>query len=223
MKTAIVTGTTLGVGRQLVKELESLGYRVIATSRQIDNIIDLKSDNVLIEQFDLTEFDQIKKFCDKYKDITLDLLVNNAAGAVNATELKNESPQDFTKSYMLNVSGPMYLSRLFIDNLEKSENPTMVFISSFAGKYFYVGQSNYCLSKRGVAGLAEMFRLELSSKKIKVTEICPASINTRETAKKPVAMNASDIVSAVTWVSSLPRHCNVNIIEMAPTESRKSC
>jgi len=223
MKTAIVTGTTLGVGRQTVLNLSSSGYRVIATSRQIDNIKDLRSENVLIEELDVTNFSQIKSFYDKYRDITLDLLVNNAAGAINASELRNENPEDFTKSYELNVSGPMYLSRLFIENMAKSENPTMIFISSFAGKYFYVGQSNYCLSKRGVAGLAEMFRLELASRKIKVTEICPASINTRETDQKPTAMNTEDIVSAILWLTTLPRHCNVNLIEMAPTESRKSC
>lgn len=221
MKTAIVTGTKLGVGRQSVKTLSSMGYRVIATSRQIQNIQDLKSDNVYVEELDITNFRQIEQFYKKYQDITLDLLVNNAAGAINASELRNETPENFIQSYSLNVAGPMYLTRLFQKNLEKSDNSTVIFISSFAGKYLYTGQSNYTNSKNAVSNLADLFRLEYSSIGIKVTEICPASINTRETQAKPIAMESEDIVSAITWVAGMPRHCNVNLIEMAPTFSRK--
>lgn len=221
MKTAIVTGTKLGVGRETVTSLSKLGFRVIATSRQIDNIRDLESDNVVIEELDVTNFDQVRLFWEKYKDITLDLLVNNAAGACNASDLINEDPDDFTRSYMINVSGPMYLSRLFIKNMENSENSTMVFMSSLAGRYPYTGQSNYCNSKRGVVGLSELFRMELAGRGIKVTEICPGSINTRETEQKPTAINTEDVVSAIIWLTTLPKNCNINLIEMAPTYSRR--
>lgn len=221
MKTAIVTGTTLGVGRETVLTLVDNGYKVIATSRDISRIKDLESDKISIEELDLTHFNDIKKLYDKYRDVTIDLLINNAAGAVDATYLINENPENFTKSYMLNVSGPMYLTRLFASNLSKSDNPTVIFISSFAGRYLYTGQSNYSNAKNAVSNLSDLFRLEYAPMNIKVTEICPATINTREDQKREIAMTSKDIVSAIMWLSTLPRHCNVNLIEMAPTASRK--
>lgn len=221
MKTAIVTGTTLGVGRKTVTELSNMGYKVIATSRDPERIKDLESENVYVEKLDTTNFNEIKALYEKYKDITLDILVNNAAGAVDATNLVNEDPNNFTKSYMLNVSGPMYLTKLFTNNLAKSENSTVIFISSFAGKYLYTGQSNYTNSKSAVSNLADLFRLEYAPLNIKVTEICPATINTREDQRRDIAMTSEDIVSAIIWVCGMPKHCNINFIEMAPTLSRK--
>lgn len=58
MKTALVTGTKLGVGNALVTELSKRGYKVIATSRDPNYLIQNKEKNgwgeeVLIEQLDL--------------------------------------------------------------------------------------------------------------------------------------------------------------------------
>lgn len=222
MKTAIVTGTSkkFGVGRQTVLDLSSNGYNVIATSTDISKIKDLESENIKIEKLDLTNFNEIKEFYNKYKDITLDLLVNNAAGGIDPTYLIDEDPSNFTQSYTLNVSGPMYLTQLFLNNLKKSDNSTVIFISSFAGRYPYLGQSNYCNSKRGVSGLAELFRLEYSMHNIKVTDICPASINTEPNVEKPAAISATDVSSAILWVTTLPQNCNINQIELAPTQSK---
>lgn len=220
MKTAIVTGTRHGVGRKTVNDLVDNGYKVIATSRNINNIKDLESENVKIEELDLTNFEQIKYFYEKYKDITLDLLVNNAAGGIDPTTLVNSNPESFTLAYSLNVSGPMYLTRLFVKNLQDSENSTVIFISSFAGRYPYIGQASYCNSKKAVSGLSELFRLEYSGYGIKVTEICPASINTYKDQVKPIALESEDLSSAVLWISSMPKRCNINYVEIAPTYSK---
>ena len=124
---------------------------------------------------------------------------------------------NFNKSYELNVSGPMYLTKMMRDSLTKSENPTVVFISSFAGKHPYPGGGNYCNSKRALSGLVEQFRIEFAQRDIKVTEICPSTINTSQTEQKPIAINSIDVANAVAWVASMPRGCNINIVEMAPT------
>ena len=76
MKTAIVTGASRGVGYATVKLLSENGYRVIAVSRDLSKVSDLISENVEVYRLDITNSDEIKKFYEKYKDITLDLLVN---------------------------------------------------------------------------------------------------------------------------------------------------
>ncbi len=226
MKTAIVTGTKLGVGNGLVTRLSSLGYHVIATSRDPNFLILNKENfgwgvNVDIEHLDLSDKGSIDKLYSKYKDIQLDLLVNNAAGG-SFYEKDGENLFDsFSYSTSLNIGGPSYLTKLFKNNLKKSDNPTVVFISSFAAKYPYPGDVTYCVSKHGVSYLSEIFRIEMSPMNIKVTEIRPASINTREDNPNMSHLNVEDIVNTIIWVSEMPKHCNIDLIEISEIRTRK--
>ena len=109
MKTAIVTGASKGVGYATVELLSKNGYKVIAVSRDLSKVIDLVSDNVEVYRLDITSADEIKRFHEKYSDITLDLLVNNAGGGSGPTHIINETMDNFRRAYDINVSGPMYL------------------------------------------------------------------------------------------------------------------
>ena len=166
MKTAIVTGASKGVGYATVKLLSENGYKVIALSRNLENISKLVSDNVEIYQLDITQPNAIKEFYEKYKDITLDLLVNNAGGGSGPTSIIRETMDNFRIAYEINVSGPMSLSQLFVPALQKSESPTIIFISSLGGKIPYRGGGNYTNAKRGQMALVDTMRMEFSEYKI---------------------------------------------------------
>ena len=86
MKTAIVTGASKGVGYATVKLLSESGYKVIGVSRDLSKVSELVSDSVEVYKLDITNSEEIKKFYEKYKDITLDLLVNNAGGGAGQTQ-----------------------------------------------------------------------------------------------------------------------------------------
>lgn len=90
MKTAIVTGASKGVGLATVKRLSENGYKVIAVSRNLSKVSELISDNVEVYNLDITDSKAIEVFFEKYKDITLDLLVNNAGGGSGPTHIINE-------------------------------------------------------------------------------------------------------------------------------------
>ena len=214
MKTAIVTGASKGVGKATVKLLSNSGYRVIAVSRNLEKMLDLESENVEIYQLDITDSAQIKKFFEKYQDITLDLLVNNAGGGSNPTYVINETPENFRIAYDINVTGPMYISQLFIPCLKKSESPTIIFITSIGGNVPYPGGGNYTNAKRGEIALIETMRMEFPEHKIKITEICPGTIDTQE-EKKQNALTAEDLANSILWVSSLPSHFNVNSLNVS--------
>lgn len=182
----------------------------------------LLSENIQIHQIDITNFREIELFFEKYRDISLDLLVNNAGGGSSPTQIINESPENFNYAYSLNVSGPMYLSKLFKDNLSKSNNPTIIFISSLGGKFAYPGGGNYTNAKRAIGGLVDTMRLEYPSYGIKVTEICPGTIDTVDGEKRNVALTAEDMACAILWVAELPQHVNINYLEINHLLSRKS-
>lgn len=226
MKTAIVTGVSLGVGNALVNKLSDLGYKVIATTRYPEKKPCGPSgpwgDNVTVEYLDLEERKSIEDLYEKYKDTQIDLIVNNAAGGGYSDE---EDLYDiFKKAYSINVIGPALLNKLFKENLSNSENPLIVFLSSFAGKYPYAGDITYCNSKSAVSSLAEILRIEYSQGlKIRVTEIRPSSINTREEyfKEKGYSMSSEDIVNAIIWISEMSRYCNIDLIEMSPLFTKK--
>ncbi len=220
MKTAIVTGASKGVGYATVKFLSENGYNVIAVSRNLSKVSGLISDNVEVYQLDITDSKAIKIFFEKYKNITLDLLVNNAGGGSSPTKIIDETPENFRVAYDINVTGPMYLSQLFIPCMKRSESPTIVFVTSFGGKIPYRGGGNYTNAKRGERGLIDTMRLEFPEYNIKITEICPATIDTQE-QKRENALKAKDLAEAIYWVGSLPKHLNINQIEMCHINSSK--
>jgi NADP-dependent 3-hydroxy acid dehydrogenase YdfG len=220
MKTAIVTGASKGVGYATVKLLSESGYKVIAVSRNLSKVNELVSDNVETYQLDITSAAQIKEFAEKYKDITLDLLVNNAGGGAGPTMLVNETMENFRTAYDINVSGPMYLSQLFVPCMQRSKSPTIIFVSSLGGKVPYRSGGNYINAKRGMMALVDTMRLEFPAYGIKVTEICPGTIDT-QIEKRDIALTAEDLAESIRWVSELPSHFNINHIEMNHIHSSK--
>jgi len=213
LKTAIVTGASKGVGYATVELLSKNGYKVIAVSRDLSKVIDLVSDNVEVYRLDITSADEIKRFHEKYSDITLDLLVNNAGGGSGPTHIINETMDNFRRAYDINVSGPMYLSQLFVPSMKKSESPTIIFISSLGGKFPYRSGGNYTNAKRGMMALVDTMRLEFPEYGIKITEICPGTLDTQE-EKRDIALTAEDMAECIRWVSELPSHVNINHIEV---------
>ena len=202
------------MGYATVKLLSESGYRVIAVSRDLSRVNGLQSDTVETYCLDITNQEQIKEFFNKYKDITLDLLVNNAGGGAGPTNIINETMENFRIAYDINVTGPMYLSQLFVPCMERSNSPTIIFVTSIGGNIPYPGGGNYTNAKRGEIGLIETMRLEFPAHNIKITEICPGTIDTQE-EKKNDALTAEDLAESILWVSSLPSHFNVNSLNIS--------
>ena len=220
MKTAIVTGASKGVGLATVNLLSQNGYKVIAVSRDLSKVSELVSDNVEVYRLDITSAEEIKAFYEKYKDITLDLLVNNAGGGSSPTHLINETMDNFRIAYDINVSGPMYLSQLFVPAMKKSESATIIFITSLCGKTPYRGGGNYSNAKRGEMALVDTMRMEFPEYGIKVTEVCPGTIDT-QVEKKNNALTAEDLAEAIKWVCSLTKHFNINHLEISHINNNK--
>jgi NADP-dependent 3-hydroxy acid dehydrogenase YdfG len=220
LKTAIVTGASKGVGLATVKLLSENGYKVIAVSRNLSKVSELVSDNVEVYNLDVTDSKAIESFFEKYKGITLDLLVNNAGGGSSPTHLINETMDNFRRAYDINVSGPMYLSQLFVPCMKRSESATIVFITSLCGKTPYRGGGNYSNAKRGEMALVDTMRMEFPEYGIKVTEVCPGTIDT-QVEKKDNALTAEDLAEAIRWVGSLPKHFNINHLELSHINNNK--
>jgi NADP-dependent 3-hydroxy acid dehydrogenase YdfG len=56
---------------------------------------------------------------------------------------------------------------------------------------------------------------------IKITEICPGTIDTVDGEKREIAITADDMSYAINWVAGLPKHVNVNYLEINHISSRR--
>ncbi|MDG2371505.1 MAG: SDR family NAD(P)-dependent oxidoreductase [Flavobacteriaceae bacterium] len=159
-KTILITGTSKGIGFEMVKIAASQGHKVIAISRDITRLksvigvdsysVDITND-IFIESF-------IKKL--SQKQVKLDILINNAGSLVNQS-FEETSSETFKYIYSVNVFGVASLIRLSLPIINK--NGHVLNISSMGGvqgSSKFAGLSAYSSSKGALITLTELLAEE---------------------------------------------------------------
>ena len=154
--TVLITGASRGIGFELARLYAEQGWGVIATCRNPDTANALKGlaanfDNVLIEQLDVTDFDEMDALADRYVGVPIDVLINNA-GILGGNDRQKFGSFDYTafdEVMAVNVIGPMRMVELFVDNVAASEQKKIMNISSLVGsiQMTFPGQNFYRASK----------------------------------------------------------------------------
>lgn len=164
-KNVIVTGASRGIGFELVKQYVQAGHDVIAISRNLSRLEDLKQECTLINasskvhviSFDLVDGDfqsDLLPFVSKYFD-QVDILVNNA-GALVLKPFAEISPEELERVYRVNVSSVFRLTQLMLPKF--SDDAHILNISSVGGvqgSLKFPGLTAYSSSKAALVGLTE--------------------------------------------------------------------
>ncbi|GJJ05841.1 hypothetical protein Clacol_000028 [Clathrus columnatus] len=171
----LITGTSSGLGRDLVRKAVDRGDRVIATARRLSRIEDLAAqypNNVKVLQLDVTEpFKQIRS---KAQEAVLlwngiDVVVNNAGEADALME-----------TYKTNVFGAVNVTNTFLPYFREQRHGTIVFIGSRSGwRTNFVGNGFYGSSKAALHAIADALAEEVKPFGIKVYNIMPSGIRTQ--------------------------------------------
>ena len=233
-KVAVVTGASSGIGAATVKALAGDGYAVIATARRKERLEALAAQfpGVMIFPADLTESDDVAalaQFCNKKK---VELLVNCAGGAFDASTIADGDPDVWRKSYEVNVIATLRITQALLPAMISAGRGQVVFVTSTAGHRAYENGGSYVAAKFAERSLAHTLRLELNGQPIRVTEIAPGMVKTDEFALNrfdgdsakaakvyegvAAPLTAEDVAESIRWSVSLPEHFNVDSMVIRP-------
>ncbi|MDB4303595.1 SDR family oxidoreductase [Desulfosarcina sp.] len=161
-KNIIITGTSRGIGFELVHLFANAGYNVLALSRNAKPVKNLHFDNITSLSFDLTNEDDYKKVEDFIKDEWrhVDILINNAGTLINKP-FSETTFENFNDVYKTNVFGVAEMTRVVIPFMKKESH--VVTISSMGGvqgSMKFAGLAAYSSSKGAVITLTELLAEE---------------------------------------------------------------
>ncbi|MDA8874296.1 SDR family oxidoreductase [Winogradskyella sp.] len=161
-KHIIITGTSRGIGYELVQLFAKQGHKVLALSRNNLPVTNLKSDNITSFAFDLqneADYNKVETFIQNEWN-HVDVLINNAGTLLNKP-FAETTFKDFAKVYEINVFGVSEMTRIVLPFMKS--NGHVVTISSMGGiqgSMKFPGLAAYSSSKGAVITLTELLAEE---------------------------------------------------------------
>ena len=162
MKKIVITGTSRGIGLELVKIFAAQGHEVLALSRNDAPVKALKMSNIEAVSFDITlreDLQKVQEFVEQ-KWQYVDILIHNAGAIINKP-FEKISSEEFERVYNTNVFGVAGLTKAMLPFMKKEGH--VVTISSMGGvqgSVKFPGLSAYSSSKGAVITLTEILAEE---------------------------------------------------------------
>ncbi len=188
-KTAMVTGSGRGIGKQIVLTFAEQGANVIITDlRENEEILQLVKDveamgvEALFLAYDVSKLDQTEEAINKAVERfgRIDILVNNA-GITRDTLLMRMKEEDWDMVMNVNVKSIFNHTKAIQPIMLKQRFGSIINMGSVVGITGNAGQVNYSASKAAVIGLSKSVARELGSRNIRCNVIAPGFIETEMT------------------------------------------
>ena len=197
--TVLITGSNKGIGFFFVQGYAERGWKVIATCRNPAGADQLKEyaakhSNIVIEELDVTDFDEIESLAEKYRDTPIDVLLNNAGiNPYRAGPMSRFGDMDydrFEEILKVNVIGPLFVSETFLDHVAASEQKKIIVMTSTGGSITnahimakQIGVPDYRASKAAVNMIMRLLAVDIAERDVIVGIIGPGSVDTRGVLK----------------------------------------
>ena len=161
MGNIIITGTSRGIGFELVKLFAQGGHQSLALSRIAGHVLDLQLPDVHAVPYDLGNAEHYNDLATFIKDWPkVDVLINNAGSLLNKPFLET-SPEEFKKVYEVNVFGVAEVTRNVLPKMAKTGHVlTVSSMGGVQGSMKFPGLSAYSSSKGAVITLTELWAEE---------------------------------------------------------------
>jgi 3-oxoacyl-[acyl-carrier protein] reductase len=184
---AVVTGAGRGIGAAIARKLSALGAAVILCGRRREPLestaIEIGEAGGRAEAVpcDVTDLESVEAAA-KHVDEThgrVDILVNNAGIGGFGGPLHQMPPLSWEAVLNTNLRGVYYCIRSFTPMMVRAKSGHIINISSLAGKNPLPNGAAYAASKWGLNGLSYSLAEELRVHNIRVSVVCPGSVDTQ--------------------------------------------
>ncbi len=228
-RVAVVTGASSGIGAATAAALHAAGFALILGARRLERLREVGEPlGALCLPLDVTDPESVQAFCARVSEVNV--LVNNAGGALGLDKVADAKDDDWEQMYDTNVLGLMRMTRELLPKLEASGAGHIVNVGSIAGREAYPGGAGYNAVKFAARAITQVLRLELVGKPIRITEVAPGMVETefsevrfkgdKERAAKVYAglqpLVAEDVADCIQWAVTRPPHVNIDEIVVKP-------
>jgi len=183
VRSALVTGSSTGIGRATALRLDAAGWRVFAGVRREEDAESLRvaaSERLTPVRLDVTDAGQIAAVADllatELCSAGLDGLINNAGVAI-PSPLETIPIDDFRRQVEVNLTGQVAVTQALLPRLRAARG-RIVFITSIGGRIAFPLTGAYHAAKFGLEAVGDVFRQELRPWGISVSIVEPGSIDT---------------------------------------------
>ena len=185
-KTAIITGSSRGIGKAIAIRMAQYGAKVMISSRKIDacnQVVDeIKAlgGEAFAQECNIASKEALQNLCDvSYKKLgKVDILVLNAASNPYYGPLAKITDEAFDKVMNNNVKSNLWLSNMVLPKMAETGGGKAIVISSIAGIKGSDVLGAYSISKTADLGLVRSLAVEWGPKNITVNALCPGIIKT---------------------------------------------
>ncbi len=232
----MITGATGGFGTAFARRFAAAGCKLILAGRDAAKVDALASSlrvpvhKIVIDIRDRKSIEAAFAALPKeFQEI--DLLINNAGGALGLGLAQEASLDDWQDMIATNNLGLVVCTRLALAGMVERKRGHIINIGSASGSYPYPGGHVYCAVKAFVKQFSLSLRADLIDTGVRVTNIEPGMVETEFSLKRfrgdaaraakvyegANALTADDIAESVFWAATLPPRVNINRIELMPT------
>ena len=189
-KTAIITGSSRGIGKEIAKTLIQQGANVIISSRKESAVnstgdeLQTSDERVLGVSCDVTKWNDVNNLVEKTleKFGQIDILINNAG-------IGGESPEDFWKVFEVNMKGPMQCALAIIPHMIKQKSGLMINMGSYVGIRPSPSNPPYAASKAALVRFSDSMAEMVKEHNINIFTVSPGLVYTDMTKDVPYFKN----------------------------------
>jgi NAD(P)-dependent dehydrogenase (short-subunit alcohol dehydrogenase family) len=192
MTTVLVTGCDTGLGVEFARQYAAEGHRVIATCLDPATASETSAirGNIDVVKLDVTDHAAIEALSRRLSGDAIDVLLNNAGIGRPHPPFGETDYDNWRRILETNLIAPMKIAESFVEQVARSENKSMAFVSSRMGSIALNnsgGSYSYRSSKAGLNMIVKTLAIDLGPRHICVLALHPGWAMTEPGARVPVA------------------------------------